>query len=188
MKKIENVYMLLPRFVPEAEVNYERERYLSALFRNFERNGMRFTFIIEPASIYNPRTGTKHYFPGEREELVESVLRRMAIDENPNFIKEDLVLMFNLQCFLDYLAQFCKERLYPSDEIELSLEILASTQYELRKGPTELSFHAIEELRRVTKDEEIFYYARFSYMFLGGNKIFDHSFGGANPNKSRSAE
>ena len=149
---------------------------------------MRFTFIIKPATIHNRRTGNRHYYPAEREELVETVLRSLAVEENPNFIKDDLVLMFDLRYFLERLGQVSKKRIYPSEEIQLALDILTSTQFELHNGSTELSFHAIEELRRVPQEEDIFYYVRFNYMFLGDNQIFDYSFGDVNPNKFRSGD
>jgi hypothetical protein len=185
MKKIENVYMLLPRFVLETEVRDENGHFRSAVFKDFERNGMRFTLVILPATIHNTGSGSKHYYPGEREELVELVLRKMAIDENPNFIKEDLVLMFNLRFFLDYIKETDKEASYTSDEIELALQILTSTQYELHKKHIGLSFNAIDELRSASENEEIYYYARLNRMFLGNNTIFDRCFGNKNPNKSK---
>lgn len=184
MKKIENVYMLLPRFVSQMEVKYEAERYLPAIFREFERNGMRFTFIIQPATIYDRQTSTKCYYPGEREEIVEAVLREIAIEENPNFIKNDLALIFRLNYFLDFIAE-SGYGTYSRDEIELSLQILSLAQFQLHKNKTELTFRAIEELSHFTENEEVYYYVRFNYMFLGDNKIFDHCFGGGNPNKSR---
>lgn len=187
MKKIENVYMLLPRFVPQTEVKYEAERYLPAIFRDFERNGMRFAFIIQPATIYDRQTGTKYYYPGAREEIVEAVLREQAVEENPNFIKNDLALIFRLNYFLDFITESGYGS-YTSNEIELSLQILSLAQFELHKNKTELTFRAIEELNHVIENDEVYYYVRFNYMFLGDNKIFDHCFGGANPNKSRSGK
>ena len=177
--------MLLPRFVPQTEVKYEAEKYLPVISRDFERNGMRFTFIIEPATIHDRQIGTKHYYPGEREEIVEAVLRELTVEENLNFIKNDLTLIFRLNYFLDSIAESGYGP-YTSDEIELSLQILSLAQFELHKDKTELTFRAIEELNHVFENEEIYYYVRFNYMFLGDNKIFDHCFGGANPNKSRS--
>jgi len=49
--------------------------------------------------------------------------------------------------------------------------------YELRLDQTELNFRAVEELDRITENKQIYYRIRFSYMFLGDNKLFNHCFG-----------
>ena len=175
MKKNKNIYMMLPRFVPESETRYESGRFLPAVTKHFEYGGMQLSFIILPATIYKKHSGSKHYYPSEREKKIEKILRRMAVNENPHFIKEDLSITFNIRSLPEYFAEVDDE-IYSTEEIELSLEILANVQYELRKGSTELNFHAIEELQRITENNEIFYYVRFSSMFLGDNKIFEYSF------------
>lgn len=182
-RNIENIYMLLPRFVSDQDVKYNDKRHLPEITRDFERNGVRFNFVISPALVYNPNDGNKHYYPGEREKIVESALRELAVEENPNFIKSNLALIFRLRYFLKHLADHPAGILYTTDEIELSLHILLGTTYQLDDGESEIYVRPVEELNRIEKNEEVYYYLQFSSMFLGNNQIFDFCFGDKNPNK-----
>lgn len=183
-RNTENIYMLLPRFVFEPDVIYTDKRHLPEITRDFERNGVRFDFIISPALIYSQNDENRHYYPGKREEVVETALRELSVEENPSFIKKDLVLMFRLGYLLEYVADNFVDALYTVDEIELSLHILSGVVYNLDDGGNEMCVRPIEELSRVEKNNEIYYYLQFSSLFLGDNQVFDYCFGDKNPNKA----
>jgi hypothetical protein len=187
-RTIENIYKLLPRFVSESDVKHTDKCHLPEVKRDFERNGVRFNFVISPALIYNPNEGNKHYYPGEREKIVELALRELAVEENPNFIKSNLALIFRLRYFLEYLAHHSAGSVYTTGEIELSLHILSGTTYQLDDGKSEMYVRPVEELKRVEENEEVYYYLQFSSMFLGDNQVFDYCFGDKNSNKPEQDE
>ena len=184
-RSIEYIYLLLPRFVFEPDVKYNDKRHLPEVTRDFKHNGVRFNFVISPALIYNPNDGDKHYYPGERERTVESTLRELAVEENPNFVKSNLTLILRLRYFLDRLPVHPAGILYTADEIELSLHILSGVTYRLDDGKNVMYVRPVEELNRIEENEEIYYYLQFSSIFLGDNQVFNYCFGDKNLSKPK---
>lgn len=183
-RDIENIYLQLPRFISEPDVRCSGQRYLPEVTRDFERDGVRFDFVIMPALILHPNDENEHYYPSERENIVESALREFAVEENPNFIKKDSALIFRLRYFAEQLADTSAETLYTIDEVELSLHVLSGTTYRLSNGSSEMYVRPIEFMNRVEENNEIYYCLRFSSLFLGDDEVFNYCFGDKNNNDS----
>jgi hypothetical protein len=180
---IDDIYIQLPRFIDESVQRIE-DKYLPAVIREFERNGTRFKFIISPALIHDQNTGDRHYYPTKREEMVELGLRRLAVNTNPNFKESEHTLYFAFDQLLNELTDISGDPSYGDGEIRLALNILSDVTYELISDTSELSFRLIEQLKMREKDEQIYYFAQFSALFLSQNNGFDFCFEGTNRNKT----
>lgn len=69
-----------------ARVNGE---FLRAIEREFECRGQRYKLVINPAKIKDKSGQRRDYYPGQREELVEDALRKMA-SEGKGVLLDDL--------------------------------------------------------------------------------------------------
>lgn len=178
-EKTDDIFVSLPRFVSSADLQYRNKIFLPSVNRKFERNGEQYRFTISPAHILQnkSRQGTDFFYPTDREQCVESFLRFLAVEDNPNFFADECVLVFELHSFVEMIREFDREVFHSVEEIELSLQILTKTHYELTNENADLDFHIIEELQRIENNQGTFYYLRFSQMFLGLNHIFIMCFG-----------
>ena len=172
-----NIYARLPRFVVEPRSRANSERYLPAVFRDFEWRGRHYVFIISPATVYREDSGERHYYPSEREETIELGLRELAVAENPNFLAGENSLYFSFSQLRRELDAMDGGFAYDDEAIKLGLDILADANYKLHSGNSELHVRAIEQLTSRSKDGETYYLARFSSFFLHKNDVFDFCFG-----------
>lgn len=182
-EKNENIYTLLPRFVTEERnsTNYIKGKYLPAIARQFQWNNLEFDFIISPARICNEKGEDRHYYPGNRERLIEEGLRKLAIKENTNFRVKEFTLDFSLSQIMSYLKlEKC--------EVKLGILILADAKYELINGDSELYFRPIEKLVVREEDEDIYYRAQFSQLFFKRTKQFNFCFSGKNADNENALE
>lgn len=178
--KFKDIYNFLPRFVAGDEVEYKDGKYLSPVARRFEWNHAEFGLVISPALITSEPDGTKHYFPGKRERIVESALMELADPENPNFHEKESALVFRLNFLFKVVSDLSEDMHITPDEIDLSLHILADTKYELTCGTSEFRFYSIEQLSNVEKDNEVYYCAKLTSIAPGAGMVFDCLFGEKN--------
>lgn len=177
---------MLPRFVDETENGGGENRFLPKIERSFERNGVRFKFEITPAYILVKDVGDSNFYPGSAEESIENALRLLAVEDNPNFRKDQDAVVFSSTDLIKQLEKLDGGKSYSRDQIRRSLAILCSVGYELSDGDRRMSFRPINFLREKEKDGETFYVVGFSALFFNGDDLFDICFGGENPNKSSS--
>jgi hypothetical protein len=184
-EQTENIYLLLPRFVTEPEEisssSHTEGRYLPAIIRDFKWNNLELTFVISPARITNESGEDRHYFPGERERLVEMALRELAIEPNINFRKNENTLDFTLSELMNALKDITgnlKLESYPVDSVRFGILIIGDVKFELHQpdSDSELYFRPIERLVIREIDGEVYYRAQFSRLFFNKTEQFDFIF------------
>ena len=176
-KRTGGMYDLLPRFVSEP-VEYIDGKHLRHITRDFEWNGRSFIFVISPALVRNQSGEEKHYFPGKLEEFIETVLRGLALPENPNFLLKELILHFSFKQLLEEVTNLTSGLNYTTIDIELGLKILVDTRYELISKTTgaELYFRPIERLTMREINDEVYYRAQLSPLLFNKDDQFDFCF------------
>jgi len=178
--KFKDIYNFLPRFVGDDEAEYEDGKYLTPVERRFEWNHAEFGLFISPAVITGEPGGAKHYFPGKREQIVESALIELADPENPNFHEKESILVVRLNFLSKVVSDLSEDIHLTPDEIDLALHVLADTKYELTCGTSEFMFYSIEQLSRIEKDGEVYYCAKLTSLAPGAGMVFDCLFGQKN--------
>jgi hypothetical protein len=186
---IENVYILLPRFVtdPDEQPELAEGKYLPAIVRDFEWENLEFTFVISPARVRNEKGEDRYYYPGEREQYIESALRQLAVEDNVNFRSDEFTLDFSLHQIMIELININRDLRLDREDIELGIKILGDINYELigrNSGGSELYFRPIERLVIREQDGEIYYRAQFSQLFFSRTKQFDFCFPLMDANKT----
>jgi hypothetical protein len=83
------LYDLAPKYVFHAEVR-ENGKYLPIISRPFEYGGASYEVEVRPARI-KIDGAEKEYYPGEREQVVEEALRRIAIERRRTTTIDDSV-------------------------------------------------------------------------------------------------
>jgi len=73
------IYDLAPRFISRVDRPSD-DAYLTAIMKDFTFNGEAYRVTVSPARIVYPDGTQRDELPGEREQLVEDVIRRMAAD------------------------------------------------------------------------------------------------------------
>ena len=88
-----DLYDIAPRFVFYTS-NREAGRYLDAVTREFEHAGKKYVLTPKPARVIRPDGSQVEEFPGEREQIVEEVLRRLAVERGRlELVDHDTVLL-----------------------------------------------------------------------------------------------
>lgn len=173
----ENIYILLPRFVTDAEEgDYVDKKYLPAIIRDFEWNNLKFTFVISPARLTDENGEDRFYYAGEQEKLIEEALRKLAVEDNINFRIEEFTLDFTLSQLIDEIISITGNLKPEKCEIQLGIKILSDIKYELINGDSELYFRPIEKLVIAERDKKIYYRAQFSQLFFSRTEQFDFCF------------
>lgn len=125
------LYDLAPRFVFFTEERKDR-KYLDAIQRSFQFAGSQYDLVLTPARILE---GDKEWdeYPGEREQLVEDVIRRLAVDRNRLRVKSknEVVLTFTLYEIRRELARL--KHSLRLDEIKRALTILSKSHIEITR-------------------------------------------------------
>jgi hypothetical protein len=173
-------YNLLPRFVFAGEFEYEFDKYLSPIERRVEWDHIEFGLVISPALISDKNSGDKCYFPGKTEQVVESALISMADPINPDFYEKESALVIRLNFLFEIVSGTSGDSAISIPDIELTLHVLSDAAYALTRDNAELNFYSIEQLRRVEKNGEIYYYAKLTGVSCGMDEIFNCFFGKKN--------
>jgi hypothetical protein len=152
-----DLYDIAPRFVFYTS-SREAGRYLDAVTREFEHAGKKYVLTLKPARVIRPDGSQVDEFPGEREQIVEEVLRRLAVERGRlELVDNDTVLLrFSLN---EIRAEL--ERVHHShrlDEIKEALMILHGSIVEIvridQKTTKVLSSSAFPVLALRSRDDE----------------------------------
>ncbi|MGI8543174.1 MAG: hypothetical protein ACR2MD_06795 [Aridibacter sp.] len=79
------LYDFMPRFVfgHQADLRKDYNGLLPALVRDFECRGVPFKLTLTPATIVQSNGDSISYYPGTDEDILEIVLRKMYLEDNP---------------------------------------------------------------------------------------------------------
>jgi hypothetical protein len=126
------LYDFMPKYVWKGQEKLRRENsgFLPIFERSFECRGQSYTLFIHSAGIMDEKTGeAKYFYPGETEEIVEDVLRKLAIENGGIFLDDQAGLTFTIHQIRNELREIGHQRTF--EEIKRALHILALTRYEL---------------------------------------------------------
>lgn len=146
-------YDSLPRFVNEP-VERIAGRFLDPLKRQFIWESRRYDLVIFPAFV-GESPNIINYFPSEREEEIEKILRQLSTKDNENFLASENTLHFTLSQIKNNLI-----KKITNDEIELAIEILATVNYELSTDNSKIIIHTITNLEINRTADETYYQAK----------------------------
>ncbi|HQU85971.1 MAG TPA: hypothetical protein PKY59_22785, partial [Pyrinomonadaceae bacterium] len=79
------LYDFMPRFVfgHQADLRRNFNGLLPAMVRDFECRGVPFRLTLTPATLVQPNGDSVAHYPGADEDILEMVLRKMYIEDNP---------------------------------------------------------------------------------------------------------
>ncbi|HLM62228.1 MAG TPA: hypothetical protein VK308_15595, partial [Pyrinomonadaceae bacterium] len=124
------LYDFMPKYVWDRRTETDAASTLPIVMREFECRGVKRLLAIHPAGLINPETReTKYFYPGAREQLLEEVLRKLAVDGGGKFFDNQAGIAFSL-----YQIRMEMEKHNHSishNQIRESLNILALTRMEL---------------------------------------------------------
>ena len=102
---------------------------LHSLERDFECRGVRYKVRIDPARVKGTDGLVRDYFPGQREELVEDALRKLAVAGRGLFLDDMAGVTFTLYQLQQELKR--NGHSYSKAEIKEALYICAKTNIEV---------------------------------------------------------
>lgn len=106
------------------------------------------------------------------------MLRGLADHANINFNEEKYVLACSLRQLLDGINALADDTAAVNQsQIEIALAALTNVNYLLKQGEREFYFRPLEALRRVEKDDEIYYKISFTPFFFNDARMFERLFG-----------
>jgi hypothetical protein len=126
------LYDFMPKYVWKGQEKLRRQNngFLPMLEREFECRGRGYSLVIHPAGIKEEKTSeAKYYYPGETEEIVEDVLRKLAVENGGVFLDGQAGLVFTIHQIRQELKEIGHQRSFV--EVKRALHILALTKYEL---------------------------------------------------------
>ncbi|MCP3940748.1 MAG: hypothetical protein GY710_04610, partial [Desulfobacteraceae bacterium] len=100
-------------------------KFLEPIKRNFVFRGDEYKVIITPARIEDKDGEFRDYFPGQREEMVEEALRKLAVDGKGVYLDEYASIVFTFYELRKELKRM--GHAYSLQEIKKALEICART-------------------------------------------------------------
>jgi hypothetical protein len=150
------LYDLVPKyFYDDVEKSRKDGKYLDILSRNFIYRKQNMQLNMTPARLLQKNGSTKDFFPSQREEIIEDVLRKLATDSNRNeFLDDRLSVRFTLYELWKELKTV--KHTFSYDEIRESLEILSKTNIEIVTKDNKITFSSnmFETFGRVNENEE----------------------------------
>lgn len=130
-------------------------KYLNNLKKDFKVRGKDFVVNITPASITEADGTTKHYYPSQREELVEEVIKKLLIQKKESFSQdggEKIGVSFSL-----YEVQKELKRMkhgYDLNQIKLAIDVCSKSVVDIKSEETSVSWTSAI-FTSVGKKEEI---------------------------------
>lgn len=124
------LYDLAPRFVQRADRDSQTP-YLSRVTREFPFAGELYSVTIYPARVTDVKGEEWDELPGDREALVEDVLRRFAADKLALGEKDELMVPFSLHMIDQELRRHKHTLSYT--EIKAALTILTGAKIEISR-------------------------------------------------------
>ncbi len=126
-------------------------KFLEPLERDFKFRGEDYHVVITPARIKDKDGEYRDYFPGQREEIVEDALRKLAVEGDGAYLDEYVSVVFTLYKLMAELRRV--KHGYSLSEIKRALEICNKTHLEVSTadGETVLGAAMFETLGLQTK-------------------------------------
>lgn len=124
------LYDFMPKYVWDRRSESEAANTLPVVMREFECRGVKRLLAIHPAGMINPETReTKYFYPGAREQVLEEVLRKLAVDGSGRFFDNQAGIAFSIYQIRTELEKH--NHTTSHNQIRESLDILALTRLEL---------------------------------------------------------
>ena len=177
------LYDTIPKyFHGDVEKIRTQDGLLKSLVREFVHRKQKMTLRISPAQI-ETKNGEKAFFPSQREEIIEDVLKKFAINPNRNeFLDDRLSIRFTLYELWKELRKV--RHTFSHEEIRESLEILSKTNLEIKSSGDEITFSSnmFETFGKVDindnknsedleeRSKKITYFIRFNSLVSGSIK------------------
>lgn len=149
------LYDLVPKYFHDDVEKFRKDgKYLDILSRDFVYRKQNMKLNMTPAYLLQKDGSTKAFFPSQREEIIEDVLRKLATDSNRNeFLDDRLSVRFTLYELWKELRKV--KHTFSYDEIRESLEIMSKTNIEIKSEDKKISFSSnmFETFGRVDGNE-----------------------------------
>ncbi|MBY3433203.1 hypothetical protein HFN89_03270 [Rhizobium laguerreae] len=125
------LFDLAPRYLPRTERKKETA-FLDGVYREFTFDGEQYALSITPARIRDPITGVeKDKLPGEREQLVEDVIRKLASESLQLGQQDEVITNFTVHAI--YLELKKHRHTFNKAEIKEALQVLHRSVIEITK-------------------------------------------------------
>lgn len=204
------LYDFMPRFVFKHQADLRRNfnGLLPAMIRDFECRGVPFRLTLAPATLVQPNGESVAHYPGADEDILEMVLRKMYVEDNPRFFDGQPGMTFTVNGIRKELKKQGKTRSHT--QVIESLLILKGSQISCQnlETKTTLIFNPIDVLSFKKDDDpdmpcylifssivaealDNMYFRRFNYKKVVGYKSsiarllhrrISHHFTQSNPN------
>ena len=124
------LYDFMPKYVWDRRSEADSANALPVIMREFECRGVKRLLAIHPAGLINPETREmKYFYPGAREQILEEVLRKLAVDGAGKFLDNQAGVAFSIYQVRVELEKH--NHTTSHNQIRESLDILALTRLEL---------------------------------------------------------
>jgi len=156
-----DLYDAVPKYVARAPRG--AGKYVDPVERSFVHNDHRYRVTIKPARIRGRDGAWRDRFPGEREEILEEVLRKIASDEeHGRFLDDEAAVVFTIRQVRKELE--ARGHTLSHDEIKEALRVCAGTELSLstEDGDLELTFHLFETVGVSSKERGGNAFVRFN--------------------------
>ena len=160
------LYDFMPRFVFGHQANLRKDYngLLPALVRDFECRGVPFELTLTPATIVQPNGKSVAFYPGTDEDILEIVLRKMYLEDNPKLYDGQPGMTFTVNKIRKELKKQGRTRSHT--QVIESLLILKGSQISCQnlETKTTMIFNPIDVLsfRKTTEDADTPCYLIFS--------------------------
>lgn len=142
------LYDFMPRYVfgHQADLRKDYNGLLPALVRDFECRGVPFKLTLTPATIVQPNGDSISHYPGTDEDILEIVLRKMYLEDNPKLYDGQPGMMFTVNRIRKELKKQGRTRSHT--QVIESLLILKGSQISCQNLETETTiiFNPIDVL------------------------------------------
>lgn len=126
-----DLYDLAPRFVFYTDSRKDGG-YLKSIRREFQHSGLDYSLLLRPGRIVRADGSEREQFPGEREQLVEAVLHRLATDRGKLSVNNEKVrLTFTMYEIREELRKV--RHTFAIEEIKDALTILHTAVVEITR-------------------------------------------------------
>jgi len=122
------LYDVMPKYY-HGGVTRVGGKFLDKLSRSFQHRGKSLKLNITPALITTNKGENKAFYPGQREEIIEDVLRKFMAEGRGKMFDNQVGVIFSLYELKKELDN--REHGYAINEIKESLDILGSTVMEI---------------------------------------------------------
>ncbi len=134
-----DLYDLMPKYYSGKLEEIRNNGYLPVLERHFTFKKQNLLLSISPALIVQKDGSSKAFYPSIREEIIEDVLRKLAMNKDRNgFLDERLTVKFTLYELWKELKRVKHE--YNYSDIRESLNILSKTNIEVKTLNEKITF------------------------------------------------